>query len=59
MTAFRLTLELGEETRARWQHAADRAGFTLDEWIREYLDAASDPDAGEVASLPAAVTEAA
>lgn len=48
---FRLTLELDEETRARWQLAADGIGYPrLDTWARDTLNAASDADVGEVAA---------
>lgn len=47
----RLTLDLDEETRARWEAAAKRIGYPrLDMWAFDTLDAASDPDAGAVAA---------
>lgn len=59
--SYRLTLDLPEETRARWQLAADREGVGLVEWLTEVCDVASDPESGQVVdvALPAAVTEAA
>lgn len=52
MTAFRLTLDLDEETRARWQAAAERNAYErLEVWARDTLDAAADPDAGQVLDL--------
>lgn len=51
-TAFRLTLDLDEETRARWQAAAERNAYErLDVWAHDTLDAASDPDSGQVVAL--------
>lgn len=46
MTDWRLILDLDEETRARWQAAADREAFTLTDWIRETCQVASDPESG-------------
>lgn len=49
---YRLTLDLPEETRGRWQLAADRAGVGLVEWLTELGDVASDPESGRVMPLP-------
>lgn len=55
MSDHRLTLELDEATHARWEAAAKRIGYPrLDTWARDTLDAASDPDAGQVATSEAA-----
>lgn len=59
MNEHRLTLDLDEETHARWDAAAKRIEYDrLDEWARDTLDAASDPDAGQVVDLAARLSAA-
>jgi hypothetical protein len=38
-----VTLEPGPERSARWQQAADNAGYALIDWIITVLDQAAQP----------------
>lgn len=42
----RLELRVSDEERGRWQDAADDAGVTLSEWMRERLDQAAAEEGG-------------
>lgn len=48
MIPHRLTFDVDEETRARWQLAADREQMTLIGWITDTCQVASDPESGTV-----------
>jgi hypothetical protein len=44
-----LNLRVDDETKARWQAAADLAGYRLSEWIRSCCDARADARAAATA----------